>query len=138
MSVTATAKKNRKAVKSLLTGRKAEKRYAHYSKNALRMHAKRCHYPGSCGYGLVYGTDPGEINDAAVIQRHHDICLSGPGPHDMVDCRCWEDLQAVDCMAAVDAENASAEIERHLAAIRKIKRTGKPLRGKESYRVFPE
>jgi hypothetical protein len=39
---------------------------------------------------------------------------------------------------ARDARAASAEIECHLAAIRKIKRKGKPLEGEEGYMVFPQ
>jgi hypothetical protein len=125
----------RKSAKKLSKG---ARRRLHYSKNALNMHSRACPYPGECTYGMEFGAKSREISDAAVMRRHVEVCMAGPGPHDMRDCKCWQHLQEFHCQAAVDAENAAAEIERHLAAIRKIKRLGKPLKNKESYRVYPE
>jgi hypothetical protein len=125
----------KKPVKKLTKG---VRRRLHYSKNALNMHRRTCQYPGECTYGTEFGARSRDVNDAAVMRRHVEVCMAGPGPHDMRDCKCWQHLQEFHCQAAADAENGAAEIERHLAAIRKIKRLGKPLKGKESYRVYPE
>jgi hypothetical protein len=131
-----------------------EKRYAHYHKNAVNMHAKRCQWPDVCMYGLPED-DPrvqhANLTNDASRKHHLEVCMRPEGPDNpfkivmgqaytrsYLDCKCSKDLERVDCMAAVDAENASSEIERHLAAIRKIKKRGKPLKGKEHYGVYPE
>jgi hypothetical protein len=116
---------------------KKPKRFLHYNKNALKLHAKNCSSPEWCTYGEEFGWDARHINDDAVRNYHVQTCMAGPGQHSMKECKCWKKLQEHHCQAAVNAENAAAEIERHLAAIRKIKRAGKPLKGKERYTVFP-
>jgi hypothetical protein len=119
---------------------KKPKRFLHYNKNALKLHARNCTKPEWCTYGQEFGWDARQINDEAVLVYHNQNCHvgGGSGSHGMRECGCWERLQEHHCKGAVNAENAAAEIERHLAAIRKIKRTGKPLKGKERYTVYPE
>lgn len=135
-----------------------KKRYNHYNKNAVQMHAAHCYDPtpaGKCFYGMSE-KNPDVIaareNDEAVMTHHTIVCMRPAGPDNpqtqimgilcsrksMDECTCSDKLQRVDCQAAVDAENASAEIERHLAAIRKIKKRGRPLKGKEAYGVYPK
>ncbi len=115
---------------------KPEKRYLHYVKNALKLHAKVCR-TNKCNYGVEIGKEARSINDQAVLRHHVEVCcVVARSPE--APCDCWKLLQNVSCMSATITENASAEIERHLAAIRKIKKTRAPLLGDESYGVYPE
>jgi hypothetical protein len=103
---------------------KAQKRYDHYAKNARKLHAKHCSDPGWCNY-----SDP--ENPATA----DDPALPWPERQRRAGVRLGE---MHSCQGAVDAENAAAEIERHLAAIRKIKARGRPLKDAEAYHVYPE
>lgn len=109
--------------KTLVMTKNPRKRYAHYDKNARKMHARHCSDPGWCNY-----QDP--ANPAAA----DDVSL--PWPERQRRAGVWL-AESRACQAAVNAENGSAEIERHLAAIRKIKRRGRPLKRKEGYQVYP-
>jgi len=132
--------------KPVKKSRKRTRRHLHHSKNALKMHARHCYDPSNCTYGKEFGADARQLNDQGVLHHHMEICAplvkdlgANQAAKIMIEkCTCWKRLQNYSCEAAVDAENASAEIERHLAAIRKIKRRGKSLKGKEGYAVYPE
>lgn len=113
---------DKKPVRKVERG-KTRKRKGHYEKNALNMHVKTCSDPEWCNADQEI---PDELRD--------DTKLPWPSRQELARKRLeWMHY----CQSAVDAENASAEIERHLAAIRKIKRRGKPLKGKEFYGVYP-
>jgi hypothetical protein len=104
---------------------KAQKNYNRYTRNALKLHAKHCSDPGWCNYN----------DDPVIPEMADDIALPWPERQRRAALRLGH---MRDCQGAVDAENASAEIERHLAAIRKIRVRGRPLKGREAYSVYPD
>jgi hypothetical protein len=106
------------------SGRKAQKQYERYTKNAHKIHARHCSDPGWCTYDDP--ESPATADDAA---------LPWPERQERAALRLDEYR---NCPAAVDAENAAAEIERHHAAVRKIVARGRPLKGPEAYRIYPE